>query len=1113
MDVIGAVTNIAHITRRVIEFVQGCRDGPKDRERLVNAVFQASGVVETFRILHEASKDASWESKIREMSGPQGALTRYRDLLQQIFNKAKPDDRAHSHKFTKKVDESWKRVTWPFGKSTVEPLVKEVNDIKMELSLAVCKLSLIFRIKVLTCPQLEGVQLEMGRSMQSSLDRIESKVEDLILGQATLLGDSDSAKLQGLKSWLSPIDAERSLQRNLRLYAESRPSWYLQDDTFRSWEAASASKRTLWCSGNPGAGKTVLASFLVAELRQRHARSNATTTAIFYCNYKPQERHEQTSTDIIRCLCRQLLEKHPGLRFRVEHYKDLMENGESSKEQEEEADEKSLMRDLLLHFDQSFIIIDGLDECGDRERTKLIRQLYAVLDETPGMRLLVTSRDNQNYLFPDTLHMAIVAKGEDIENYIRVRMENIDPLSALADVSPDEQVYVLKKVAERSLGIFLLVKGHMDALEECERKDTLRMKTKNLSGNVEEIYNDAWARIVDQREDRRNIGMSALLWVVRAKRVLRCDELLHAVAASTSEETDDFNDDAIATEKLLVASCGGLIMINPDTKFVTIHQSLQEYFEDGKRKTMLFPGAEQEMAKICLKYLRFQRFAQGHCRSQEEWNQRLSKNRFLEYAAQSWGWHVQTIDEASILVDVLGLLLSNAHLACAAETLARAPVVTDRVGGPGWMLPQFRLNYFSHRDIPIMPPLHLAAYFGLKKTVRALLDKGHDINERADSGRTAISVASMVGQKDTVRLLLDRGADPSIASDVCNLTPLHSAASANNIRVVQMLVDSDRRKDLVDRRDFHGRTALHDATARGHKDVVSVLLKAGADPLIATSGDQDEETAMHMAARMRKRKGIISKLFNAPKGGAASLQARTRRWKDLPIHKASTWGNPNGIKLLLDLGTPIESRQGTQRTPLHLACRWGRPQAVKVLLDRGADITAREVNDRTPLHIALLNDRSRVFDILLAHTSNSAHLELRSGPDGNTALLIAAKEGRPDSFRALLAAGADLVATNSREASTALHLASGESGDVSIVNQILERPEGQDLLEKCRSTSHRTALLDAAAFGRADVVRRLVEARADVAKKDIEGRTALKIAINHERHEVIKYLEARGASQ
>lgn len=147
-DFLGAASNIAHITRRVVELVQECRDGPKDRERLVNAVFQASGVVETFRILLQASKDASWESKIREMNGPQGALPRYRDLLQQILDKARPDEKVHTHRLTKKLDEGWKYVTWPYDKRTVEPLVKEVNDIKMDLSLTVSR-TVIFRTKTL----------------------------------------------------------------------------------------------------------------------------------------------------------------------------------------------------------------------------------------------------------------------------------------------------------------------------------------------------------------------------------------------------------------------------------------------------------------------------------------------------------------------------------------------------------------------------------------------------------------------------------------------------------------------------------------------------------------------------------------------------------------------------------------------------------------------------------------------------------------------------------------------------------------------------------------------------------------------------------------------------
>ncbi len=57
-----------------------------------------------------------------------------------------------------------------------------------------------------------------------------------------------------------------------------------------------------------------------------------------------------------------------------------------------------------------------------------------------------------------------------------------------------------------------------------------------------------------------------------------------------------------------------------------------------------------------------------------------------------------------------------------------------------------------------MTPLHKAALWGQKETVKMLLDWGADINARDEKGETPLYKASFRGKWDVVQLLLDNGA-------------------------------------------------------------------------------------------------------------------------------------------------------------------------------------------------------------------------------------------------------------------------------------------------------------------------------------------------------------------
>lgn len=109
--------------------------------------------------------------------------------------------------------------------------------------------------------------------------------------------------------------------------------------------------------------------------------------------------------------------------------------------------------------------------------------------------------------------------------------------------------------------------------------------------------------------------------------------------------------------------------------------------------------------------------------------------------------------------------------------------------------------------------LHWAAAKGHEGLVRLLLDRGFCVDMRASThGTTALHYSAMNGHESVVRLLLERGAIVDVRDHVFKET----ASPEDTRRIGNRLVN------------LHGMTPLHYAAVMGQKDVVRLLLDAGA---------------------------------------------------------------------------------------------------------------------------------------------------------------------------------------------------------------------------------------------------------------------------------------------
>jgi uncharacterized protein len=168
---------------------------------------------------------------------------------------------------------------------------------------------------------------------------------------------------------------------------------------------------------------------------------------------------------------------------------------------------------------------------------------------------------------------------------------------------------------------------------------------------------------------------------------------------------------------------------------------------------------------------------------------------------------------------------------------------------------------------------------------------------------------------------------------------------------------------------------------------------------------------------------------------------------------AAEAGDITALQRLLEAGTPVDSRDGRQRTALLLATRANRVDAARLLIERGADVNAQDDQQDSPF-------------------------------------LYAGAEGRLQILRLTLAAGADLASTN-RYGGTAL-IPAAHHGHVETVRELLGTRIAVDHVNRLGWT----ALLEAVILGdggraHTAIVGLLVQHGADVNKADAQGVTPL----------------------
>jgi len=249
-------------------------------------------------------------------------------------------------------------------------------------------------------------------------------------------------------------------------------------------------------------------------------------------------------------------------------------------------------------------------------------------------------------------------------------------------------------------------------------------------------------------------------------------------------------------------------------------------------------------------------------------------------------------------------------------------------------------------------------------------------------GRKYIRYAVENGQVKMVEFLISKGAavEPSL---------LYEAAAKGHRDMVAVLLS----KGLSVNARTYGSTPLHEAAGWARPEAVRFLIEKKAD---VNAVDREGKTPLAHAVRalpafsrgttVREKEESCERVI-ATVGLllAAKANLRIRNYDaQTVLHVAATGEqythddvvprrcHATVLKLLLDAGTEVDARDIHGYTPLHQAVQAGYPDLVAILLGKGAKVNARDQLGRTPLWHAQRGsrhpaDREAIEQLLRKH--------------------------------------------------------------------------------------------------------------------------------------------------
>ena len=255
----------------------------------------------------------------------------------------------------------------------------------------------------------------------------------------------DQQARRELCQWLSPLDFPAQQREIYSRHQHGSGQWLLQSERFKRWLESEGG--VLLCPGDPGAGKTVLASIAINHL-WNEVRTDRIGVAYIYCDYLKYQ--EQSHVHLVGSLLKQLAEQRNPISGSLRNHYDehKISNTDPTPRRTFE-----VLKAECDSWSRVFLIVDALDECSEKDATRqrLVEGLLS-LQGSNRINILVTTRPIPSILceFEVWERLAIRANSADIQKYLLGQM---DRFSKRVVVGKDLQEQIISAIIDAADGM------------------------------------------------------------------------------------------------------------------------------------------------------------------------------------------------------------------------------------------------------------------------------------------------------------------------------------------------------------------------------------------------------------------------------------------------------------------------------------------------------------------------------------------------------------------------------------------------------------------------------------------------------------------------------------
>ena len=415
----------------------------------------------------------------------------------------------------------------------------------------------------------------------------------------------------------------------------------------------------LWLTGVPGAGKTVLSSFVINMCLKS---SGKPSVPVLYFFFKMTDSDKNSVLAVTRSLVYQLYSLFPASLCA-----DIVSLRDESGKEYALSDQR--LWDLFVKHATDLgnltIILDALDECDDVDL--LLRRMKPFLKQCNARVLVVSRKEEIITLALEDYPRVNIEPGDvdaDIRHYVRTEIDKIPRFQGKS-----VRHRMITALASGHGGMFLWAYLMLKELKELGTVRQVDDALKALPTGLEEMHETIITRLNSiLHKAHRELATKILTWIVCAVRPLRLAELQEILRfeigqGRTADQFQVDDDDLLYSEKdiemaceaLVVSRNGTLQLIHLSTKEILMRRPPHMHSDDSRLAFYVDSQRENpRMATLCVSYLSIHlKGIDSVSRPNLETVSRLQlstesfdstdlvrKSPFIDYASASWQVHL-----------------------------------------------------------------------------------------------------------------------------------------------------------------------------------------------------------------------------------------------------------------------------------------------------------------------------------------------------------------------------------------------------------------------------------------------------------------------------------------